>query len=520
MSVFISACYIVKDEERVLAASLDAVAPFVDEIVVYDTGSSDGTLEIARSRGAVVVEGHWDDDFGAARNRALEHCRGEWVFSVDADEVVQGDPRAFRTLLRRSAVADVVRVQVANAVWDSVDDDPLTVQMVRVFRRRTCHWTGALHEQVVRRGGERLSGTVSPLVLLHSGYTVQTMAEKGKTDRNLALARRELDRALEDGHHDVTVHRVNFARSALSSRHFQEALDALEPLDGQYAVQPPPADWLPLAASASYCAIQAAASLGRFETARSWIERLQSWGERPGALTRVRASVAMAEGDFRGALDLLRDVTEVTDLRGGRVTEVSLLLDTANCHAALGEYDQAADAMLEHLRRGAGDMPAPQMLAIVHGAHLPVEEFAAAVPPALVVPLLGQLSTLPFAEVSDVLEALLATAPSPAPVLAAAASMWPSMSLPEALPWSLRLREAGHPESCPLLAIAGSAEREPVDRLAAAAVLHEVGDERALSFVEHVLEGWEEATWPLVEQAVGMYSPRLRDLLAASVVEA
>src|SRR4029453_16586622 len=92
----LSACLIVKDEEDSLGACLASLVGVADEIVVYDTGSTGGTVEVARAAGATVVEGEWHDDFGRARNAALEHCTGTWILHVDADETVAAEPDALR----------------------------------------------------------------------------------------------------------------------------------------------------------------------------------------------------------------------------------------------------------------------------------------------------------------------------------------------------------------------------------------------------------------------------------------
>ena len=84
--VLLSACLIVKDEEKALPECLASLDRLVDEVVVYDTGSTDATVELARRAGARVIEGYWDDDFGRARNASLEQCRGEWILWIDADE--------------------------------------------------------------------------------------------------------------------------------------------------------------------------------------------------------------------------------------------------------------------------------------------------------------------------------------------------------------------------------------------------------------------------------------------------
>jgi len=92
--VLLSAAMIVRDEERHLEECLRSIREIVDEIVVVDTGSSDGSVAIARGFGAGVHEYPWHDDFSAARNRGLDLCRGDWILYIDADERVRPYPRA------------------------------------------------------------------------------------------------------------------------------------------------------------------------------------------------------------------------------------------------------------------------------------------------------------------------------------------------------------------------------------------------------------------------------------------
>ena len=67
----ISLCMIVKNEERFLAECLDSIKDVVDEINIVDTGSTDRTVEIARSYGANIIFREWRNDFAWARNEAL-----------------------------------------------------------------------------------------------------------------------------------------------------------------------------------------------------------------------------------------------------------------------------------------------------------------------------------------------------------------------------------------------------------------------------------------------------------------
>lgn len=73
-----------KNEAQRLPAALESVA-FCDEVVVVDSGSTDGTLEIARAAGAKVIEQPWLG-YGGQRNVALDHATCDWVLEIDADE--------------------------------------------------------------------------------------------------------------------------------------------------------------------------------------------------------------------------------------------------------------------------------------------------------------------------------------------------------------------------------------------------------------------------------------------------
>jgi len=95
----ISAALIVRNEEKFLAGCLDSLAGFADEIVIVDTGSTDGTRKIAEDRGMTVHSFPWVDDFSAARNRALELATGQWIFYIDADERVRGGAENVRRRL-------------------------------------------------------------------------------------------------------------------------------------------------------------------------------------------------------------------------------------------------------------------------------------------------------------------------------------------------------------------------------------------------------------------------------------
>src|SRR5580700_9322647 len=108
----ISLCMIMKNEEDELPIVLASAIGMVDEVVVYDTGSTDRSVALARQLGATVIEGYWDDDFARARNAALSCCSGDWVLWLDADEAIHGDGLAFRSRVKDERGVDAYLVPI------------------------------------------------------------------------------------------------------------------------------------------------------------------------------------------------------------------------------------------------------------------------------------------------------------------------------------------------------------------------------------------------------------------------
>ena len=88
----LSVIIIAKNAEATIRRCLESVA-WVDEIVVVESGSSDRTADIGRELGARVHQTDWPG-YGQQKNRALDLSRGDWVFSIDADEWVTAELRA------------------------------------------------------------------------------------------------------------------------------------------------------------------------------------------------------------------------------------------------------------------------------------------------------------------------------------------------------------------------------------------------------------------------------------------
>lgn len=186
----ISLCMIVKDEAEQLPACLEAVAPFVDELVVVDTGSTDDTRAIAASFGATVHEFAWNGSFSDARNHALERCTGDWILWLDADEqLVAEDGPLLRQLVRAEWV-EGYHVVETHFVGGEEHGSEASHAPMRLFRRRPEYrWRGRVHEQVAWALPGWLPGRVrsAPVRVNHYGYLASVVRDRGKHERNLDL---------------------------------------------------------------------------------------------------------------------------------------------------------------------------------------------------------------------------------------------------------------------------------------------------------------------------------------------
>ncbi len=146
-----SLCMIVKNEENILKRCLDPIAELMDEIIIVDTGSTDRTKEIAREYTDKIYDYEWDDDFSAARNFAFSFATCDYIYSADADEVL--DEKNIEKLrnLKQALLPEIDIVQMyytnqlkANTTYNF--DKELRPKLYK--RLRTPVWEDPLHEIV------------------------------------------------------------------------------------------------------------------------------------------------------------------------------------------------------------------------------------------------------------------------------------------------------------------------------------------------------------------------------------
>jgi tetratricopeptide (TPR) repeat protein len=183
--MLLGAAMIVRNEERCLARCLSSIRGIVDEIVVVDTGSTDGSVAIAESFGAHVIHREWDGDFAGARNVGLDHLESELVLYIDADEYLVG---ASRPDLERELSSRAEHVAYRLRLRHRPGFTPYWEYRMWVSRA-DLRFQGVIHESIVpaitsvsRTEGLRI-GRVG-LLLEHDGYEAN---QDAKHERNLPL---------------------------------------------------------------------------------------------------------------------------------------------------------------------------------------------------------------------------------------------------------------------------------------------------------------------------------------------
>ena len=135
----ISAALIVRNEAENLAACLESIRG-LDEIVIVDTGSEDNTVEIAYRYTDKVFRFDWIDDFAAARNCADTKCSGDYIFSIDADEILEpGGVNKLRDAVLSRLMAYAVKIDAPSSYY----------YKVRLYRNiPEVRWIGKVHNRM------------------------------------------------------------------------------------------------------------------------------------------------------------------------------------------------------------------------------------------------------------------------------------------------------------------------------------------------------------------------------------
>lgn len=201
----LSLCMIVKDEAHQIEACLSSVHTAVDEIIVVDTGSTDGTQEICRRYGANVLEVPWENSFANARNIGLQAARGEWILWMDADEQWQEDSQDELRQAVHASNGDAFFIKILH--YRGSDKEQASAHFayrssqIRLFRNnKGFRFTRDIHDVLEWPASLSQEHPIPllPIFLHHFGYLDDAVKHKQKALRNLKLLRHERKQSGQD----------------------------------------------------------------------------------------------------------------------------------------------------------------------------------------------------------------------------------------------------------------------------------------------------------------------------------
>lgn len=180
--------FIITKGEKELQNAINSVCEVSDEIIIVDTNQSDHTKRIAKNNNCKYYTYKWNDNFSDARNYALKKCTGDYVLTIDSDEVL-----AITSIQYIREIKKVDR-NVAYSVLVQSKGKMITVaRVIRLFRNNSkAEYRNYVHEQV----GESLSEInyktiMIPIKIYHQGYDISVEKLREKASRNLHLLKKE-----------------------------------------------------------------------------------------------------------------------------------------------------------------------------------------------------------------------------------------------------------------------------------------------------------------------------------------
>ncbi|WP_138754956.1 glycosyltransferase [Paenibacillus sinopodophylli] len=227
----IACCILVKNNEATLYKAIQSVNSLVDQVIVLDTGSKDGSVRIAKELGARVLFHNWNDSFAEARNVLIKQSINfDWIMFIDSDEEFNWSGEIdFRTWIETNAVRESV---LSFECHHYEKNHPRMMSMTHVdrfFSPILYEYKGTIHERLinVRQGDTKKTLQCVDGYFKHYGYSSEFHQVKRK--RNLELLYKELASNNADGltHRYLSAEFYNAGDYSQSLKYAETALELL-----------------------------------------------------------------------------------------------------------------------------------------------------------------------------------------------------------------------------------------------------------------------------------------------------
>ena len=199
----ISVCIITKNERKFLSENLQILKKYPCEVVVVDTGSTDGSIEVAKKYANIFGEYEWCDDFASAKNYAVSLASNSVIAILDTDEYIQESDFGYIEKKLSENPYVIGRMKCLSPHFIGNEQKVGIDYISRIFDRRYYHFEGRIHEQLVLNKDKNFSGYAremfdAPLVVRHLGYLQIGEEKHQKAKRNINLLRKELTENPDD----------------------------------------------------------------------------------------------------------------------------------------------------------------------------------------------------------------------------------------------------------------------------------------------------------------------------------
>lgn len=222
---------ICKDEERVIERCLEAIMSEKrneDEVIVIDTGSLDGTKKIISEFNDVkIYDFDWIDDFSEARNYGIRKSKKDWIFFIDADEILQ--KKSIECLNRNILKIDKISKRNEKIVFSPKvvnTDDSVVFNAGRIIKNDgEILFEGCIHEypKLLNNVLELLTLKLPDVSLIHDGYEQKVRENKKKAERNTRLIKTILDKNIDNPRYYYFYYRD--AKPIISDEEFEKGME-------------------------------------------------------------------------------------------------------------------------------------------------------------------------------------------------------------------------------------------------------------------------------------------------------
>ncbi|MGA2837872.1 MAG: glycosyltransferase [Acidimicrobiales bacterium] len=354
----LSVCMIVKDEAAQVGAAIDSVRAVADEIVVIDTGSTDGTADIAAAHGATVHHRPWTGSFAVARNEAIDCATRDWILMLDADQRLDEDSA---TELRRITQVELPTgylLRQFNYTEPEGRSEFVEHLIVRLFPNHAAiRYEGDVHEQVACSDPSMAFPLAAcGVVLHHEGYRPQFRNSQSKASRDRVALQAALERDPSDTFalYNMGITCRTLGDDAAAADHLRRAVGSVT--TGRRAGEEPA-----YLLHGRVELVRALIGLGLVEQAREAAEAAVAHAPQSADANAVLGAACLVGGRLEEALVAYRRVGECPDVPALAPTDRSLvrwrgMVGMAQVLGMQQRWEEARE-VLGQARSASGDNP-------------------------------------------------------------------------------------------------------------------------------------------------------------------